>query len=144
MLLFYIQILLEKLLTRCLKVAHREYIMRDVYKTENGQLEIGVIENDHAVIMEWRGKSTSLYPFEFLNPIFDRALTKNKNIIMNFCKVDFLTSTTLTPLVKILETVREGNIHIELEYDSRIEWQTLTFSALSFFTECDRIKITGL
>jgi len=119
--------------------------MKSLYTSANQYLTILVEETDNALVLKWSGKSTSLYPSEFLNPIFEEALATHKKIIMNFYRLDFVTSSTITPLIKLLEKIKnDGSWQLELQYDSSVDWQNLTFSALGVFTECDRIQIKGL
>jgi len=118
--------------------------MKSSYTSVNQHLTIHVEENDKELILKWSGKSTSLYPSEFLNPIFNEALAANKKIIMNFNDLSFVTSSTITPILKLLDSIKNGSLQIELQYDSSVDWQNLTFSALGVFTECDRIHIKGL
>ena len=102
------------------------------------------MEDDDTILMEWIGKSTSLYPSQFLDPIFNKALAKNKKIILNFSQLSYVTSSTLTPIIKLLDSVNRGTGQIEIRYDSTVDWQVLTFPSFIMFTECDRIKIAEI
>lgn len=118
--------------------------MKNEYSTDNGQLTISIEENDLAIILKWHGKSTSLYPSDFLDPVFEEVLAKNKKIIMDFSRLIFITSSTLTPIIKLLDKIKNGSGEIELQYKENIDWQFLTFSAFAVFSECGRIKITSI
>jgi len=118
--------------------------MSKSYTSENGFLTLNLEESEDTVLVRWSGRSTSLYPYDFLKPIFNDVLAFNKKIVMNFVKVDLVTSSTLTPLVELLEIIKNGDWQIELQFDSGIEWQELTFSALAVFSQCDRIHLNGI
>jgi len=118
--------------------------MVQTFQTENKQLTITLEEKNDVVILAWSGKSTSMYPDDFLAPIFQKALALDKPIIMNFLKLEYLISTTLKPIFMLLETVKNGKGKIELQYDAKVDWQRMTFTAFEFYTDCERIKITGI
>jgi len=112
------------------------------------KLQIDVIDNDNIEVI-WRGKSIELKPGKFITPILINALTKSsemkKRIILNFCDMEYMNSSTITPVIKILDRVKRGNLSLTILYRQSQKWQELMFSALEIFeTEDDRVKIKGL
>ena len=56
-----------------------------------------------------------------------------------------MNSSTITPLIKILERAKRGTSHVTVLYDKSLHWQDLTFSALEIFkTDDKRVDIKGV
>ena len=127
------------------KVEFEGKMSEKIFTTENQNLTIRVVESPNEVILYWLGKCTLLYPSEFINPIFQEALSTGKKIVMNFLKLDYITSSTFAPLIKLLNIVKANNGHIEILYDKLSDWQEHNFSALNLFcTDDGRIRVTGV
>jgi len=55
-----------------------------------------------------------------------------------------MNSSTITPIIKILERAKRGSTHVTVLYDKSLKWQDLIFSALTIFTTKDkRVEIRG-
>jgi len=121
-------------------------------KTESfvsGLLEIEVKENNDSIIAEWAGKSIQRNPGKFITPILVNVLKKssdrNKRIILDFRKLDYMNSSTITPIIKVLERAKKGTIKVTVLYENDLKWQDLSFSALEIFqTKDKRVEIKGL
>ena len=112
-------------------------------------LTIEVEESDGAINIRWVGKSADRTPGVFINPILNDALVKssagNKEITMNFQDLEFMNSSSIAPIVKILDRAKRGNNRVSILYRKSLSWQELSFSALVVFqTKDDRIQIKGL
>lgn len=119
----------------------------ETYKSNLLTIEVEDLEN--SIIIRWIGKSADRTPGVFINPILNEALLKssneNKEIIMNFQNLEFMNSSTVAPIVKILDRAKRGTNRISIEYRKSLNWQELSFSALVVFqTKDDRIQIKGL
>jgi hypothetical protein len=56
-----------------------------------------------------------------------------------------MNSSTITPVIKILERAKRGETQIEVVYQKSLKWQDLIFSALEIFQTNDRrVEIKGL
>jgi hypothetical protein len=117
-------------------------------KYTNDLLVITVTEENEHVHMHWAGKSIDRKPSIFLTPILlkvvKRCMEKQKRMIMDFCEIEYMNSSTITPIIKILERAKRSDISVSVEYLANLKWQDLIFSALEIFqTKDNRIQIHG-
>jgi hypothetical protein len=115
----------------------------------NEFLKIEVKENLNSIVTGWRGKSIHRNPSQFITPILVNILRKssdcNKRIILDFRKLEYMNSSTITPVIKILERAKRGKGQITVLYKKALKWQELSFSALEIFqTNDQRVEIRGL
>ncbi len=114
---------------------------------KNNLLTIEIEEDESSVYMKWLGKSVDREPGAFLIPILSKAIgsgTGGKRVVFDFCNLEFMNSSTITPISKIMETAKNGICHLQIIYMRSINWQELSFSALRIFETRDkRIEITG-
>jgi hypothetical protein len=112
-------------------------------------LKIEIQENGDSITTYWTGKSIDRNPSQFINPILvdlvNRSSEENKRIVLDFQKLDYMNSSTITPLIKILERANKGKINVSVQYNKRLKWQDLSFSALKIFqTKDKRVEIRGI
>ena len=115
----------------------------------NKYLTIEVNENETSIDVKWLGKSVDREPSKFISPILVDVLqtssVRNKRIIMDFRKMAYMNSSTITPIIKILERAKRGMTKITILYQKSLKWQKLNFSALEVFrTKDNRLEIKGL
>lgn len=96
----------------------------------------------------WRGKSTEREPGPFLVPVlaeaFESARSAGVPLVLDFTGLDYMNSSTFTPVVKALDDSRRLSVPVVLEYSLSRRWQALSFSALRTFETLDgRIKVNG-
>lgn len=116
--------------------------MNDKYTCKGLTLRIEELEKQIAVF--WEGRSTERDPSLFLTPIFNELLNKNKKIILNFKSLEFMNSSTITPLLKVMDRLKNSSGEILIIYADDLKWQKLSFSALEIFkTKDHRIDIVG-
>ncbi len=123
--------------------------MMKAKKYTNNNLSIEVIEHEDAINVKWEGKSIDREPGKFISPILvkvtEMASTLNKRITMDFQSLSYLNSSTITPIIKILERAKKGMTKITIIYRKSLKWQELNFTALEVFrTEDNRLEIKGL
>ena len=123
--------------------------MEDKEKFTAKLLSIEVCETDTAIDVKWLGKSVDRQPSKFISPILvkvlDMASSINKRITMDFRELDYMNSSTITPIIKVLERAKNGKAQITILYKKSLKWQELNFTALEIFgTDDDRLKIKGL
>jgi hypothetical protein len=119
----------------------------DVYV--HNLLKIIVKEDGDIIKIHWTGRSIDRQPDKFISPILVDILKKSsaghKRIVFDFCKLNYMNSSTITPIIKILERAKRGKAKITILYDQSLKWQDLNFSALNIFqTKDQRIEIKGL
>lgn len=115
----------------------------------NNQLQLDIIEDDNAVAIQFLGKSILRDPNEFVMPILLKYLAEAKasgrRVVLDFCQLAYMNSSTLTPIIKILEKVRVGEGSLTIRYQKTLKWQHISFSALAIFQTKDlRIEIKGV
>ena len=118
-------------------------------KYTNKYLTIEVIEHESTIDVNWEGKSIDREPGKFISPILVKVLEMasalNKRIIMDFQSLSYMNSSTITPIIKILDRAKNGMTKITITYQKTLKWQELNFSALEVFrTEDNRLEIKGL
>lgn len=114
-----------------------------------GLLHIEIKEEDNSISINWTGKSIDREPGKFITPILVEAIKesseKNKRVIIDFRELSYMNSSTITPLIKILERAKRGSTSITVYYKKSLHWQDLSFSALEIFiTKDQRVEIKGL
>jgi hypothetical protein len=123
--------------------------MSDKQIFEDGLLKLEVMENSDSINVDWKGKSTERNPGSFLTPILLKVLKNssdtNKRIVMDFRNLQYMNSSTITPIIKILERAKKSNKRLTVLYDKSLKWQELNFSAIEIFQTKDlRIQIKGI
>jgi hypothetical protein len=112
------------------------------------QLQLNASEDESALTIRFSGKSILREPAEFVMPILVRALedatNSQKRLVLDFCELAYMNSSTLTPVIKVLERARLGEGYITALYRKSLKWQAVSFSALTIFQTSDgRIQIRG-
>jgi len=112
-------------------------------------LKIELEEKKDTINISWSGKSVDREPGKFITPILVNAIRRssglNKKIILDFRKLDYMNSSSITPVIKILERAKRGRTQIGVVYKKSLKWQDLSFSALEIFkTKDGRVEIKGL
>jgi hypothetical protein len=123
--------------------------MSNIETYRSNKLSIDVEENNSTIDIKFSGKSTEREPENFIAPILVESIQNsekfNKNIIINFSSLEFMNSSTITPLIKILETAKDNSTSLSIIYKKSKKWQELSFSALKIFeTKDHRIEIKGI
>lgn len=112
-------------------------------------LKIELQEDEKSVHVRWSGKSTHRKPSQFVTPLLLKAFKKSgeteKRVILDFRELDYMNSSTITPVIKILERAKRGKNKVSILYEKSLKWQDLNFSALDLFQTNDgRVQIRGL
>ncbi|MCX5745467.1 MAG: hypothetical protein NT062_23570 [Proteobacteria bacterium] len=89
----------------------------------------------------WKGKSNERNPQEVLKPWFDTLLTtvsqQGGAIEMHFDKIEHFNSSTITALIRLIQSCRKGGVKLTMVYDQSLKWQRLSFDALRVFEKND-------
>lgn len=115
----------------------------------SGKLTLTVTDNDETIEVRWLGVSIERNPTEFLVPILSKIIRRSseefKRVVLDFSRLEYMNSSTITPVVKILERASRGASRITVKYDASLNWQELTFSALKIFcTDDKRVDIISI
>jgi hypothetical protein len=123
--------------------------MSDVVKQyAHGELTLELTRSPGELRLAWRGKSADREPGRFLMPVLadalERARVDRVPLALDFSELDYMNSSTFTPVVKALDESRRLSVPLVLEYSLSRKWQALSFSALRTFETLDgRIKVRG-
>jgi hypothetical protein len=122
--------------------------MPDVKRYAEGDLALEVSEGGGEVRAVWRGKSADREPGRFLVPVLsdllEQARAASARLVLDFSPLEYMNSSTFTPVVKVLDEARRAGVPITLEYSASRKWQALSFSALrTFETRDGRVSVHG-
>ena len=111
-------------------------------------LNIEVTEDDDTINAIWKGKSIDREPGRFIMPILTRMIKSSsdtdKSVTLDFRELAYMNSSTITPVIKILERAKRGSTRVTVFYNKSLKWQDLIFSALTIFkTKDNRVEIRG-
>ena len=111
-------------------------------------LSISVTEDDEAITALWSGKSIEREPGKFITPLLMRLIKRcsdlDKRLLLDFRNIEFMNSSTITPIIKMLERAKRGSSRMTVVYDGESKWQELIFSALTIFsTGDDQVLLKG-
>ena len=112
-------------------------------------LTLTVSEEAATVLVLWSGRSTAREPAEFLIPILTKALDRaselKRTLTLDFRAIEYFNSSTITPVVRLIEEAKRRGGSMVIQYDKKLRWQELSFSALQVFHTGDqRIRILGV
>lgn len=115
---------------------------------QDGPLTLKLYDSGEALTLEWLGMSMGRQPGEFLVPVLTSALEEAnavaKRLVIDFRKLEYLNSSTMTPVIRILEHARRNGFSLRILYDKGLKWQALSFTALELFrTQDGRIEVRG-
>ncbi|MCC7381114.1 MAG: hypothetical protein IT384_04755 [Deltaproteobacteria bacterium] len=115
----------------------------------SASLAVDVEDDASRIVLTWSGRSMDHEPGQFILPILMRALedavADNKQVVLDFRAVEYLNSSTITPLIRVLEQARRGTARVRLVYNRSLRWQALSFTALEVFQTSDgRVEVAGI
>jgi hypothetical protein len=119
-----------------------------VNRYAEGDLTLEVSESPGEIRVVWRGKSADREPGRFLVPVLaevlERARAAGARLVHDFSALEYMNSSTFTPVVKAVDEARRAGVSLVLEYSLARKWQALSFSALrTFETQDGRISVHG-
>jgi hypothetical protein len=120
---------------------------KETFSDRNLTLEVA--DDGQAIRVEWLGKSTARNPASFLAPVLQKALAQaaaaGRPLVLDFTRVAYMNSSTITPIIRLLDEAKRGGHAVTVLYRADLKWQALSFSALEIFeTEDQRIAIRGV
>ncbi len=112
------------------------------------QLKLEILDVGAEIEVRWLGKSVERNPSQFLIPklsdVMKRGTDEDKVVVWDFRQLEYMNSSTITPVIKTLEMVKKGSGRVRLVYNKAKKWQDLSFSALRIFeTKDGRIQVVG-
>ncbi len=115
---------------------------------QQGELKLDVKDGPGGPVVTWLGRSTARDPGNFIGPLLTRlykaAVDSGKALVLDFRKLDYMNSSTITPVIRLLHEAKKSGGKVTITYTAASRWQDLSFSALTIFaTEDKRIEIRG-
>ena len=119
-----------------------------VTRWEEKTLALELRVTDVELRLVWTGKSADREPGRFILPVLldviERARAAGKPVVLDFLELEYMNSSTFTPIVKSLSEARKAMVTVVLEYSLQRKWQALSFSALRTFETLDgRVQVQG-
>ena len=120
---------------------------QETFTSRNLTLEVE--DDGHTMRVGWLGKSTARDPGAFIAPLLSKALAHARSVkrplIMDFTRLEYMNSSTITPIIRILDEAKRTGLTVTVMYRQSLKWQELSFSALEIFqTQDGRIEIRGV
>jgi len=114
-----------------------------------GALTLELKDENGEVQVVWFGKSTAREPGKFILPVLVQAIdlcaTQAKPLILDFQNVGYMNSSTITPIIRVLDKAKHAANAVRVIYKKDLRWQELSFSALAVFQTHDhRIEVRGV
>ena len=79
-----------------------------------------------------------------LSALVEDCRRSAEKLCLDFSALEYMNSSTFTPIVKTIDEARRAGVGIALEYSQAKKWQALSFSALRTFETADgRIAVLG-
>lgn len=115
---------------------------------QHGDLKLEARDGATGPVLTWLGRSTARDPGNFIGPIlgnlFKQASGAGKGLLLDFRKLEYMNSSTITPVIRLLHEAKKNGGKVTILYTAASRWQDLSFSALTIFaTEDKRIEIRG-
>ena len=116
---------------------------------QDAALTLELSEEAAAVRVAWSGRSMARTPGKFILPVILKAIelsrASQKRLELDFQQIDYMNSSTITPIIRVLEQAGRGADPVRILYNKGRRWQELSFSALAVFQTADgRIEILGV
>jgi hypothetical protein len=113
-----------------------------------GELSLEAVETPAEIRVAWRGRSADREPGRFLSPILRELIEacrrSQARLCLDFTALEYMNSSTFTPVVKTIHEARQAGVTVALEYSQAKKWQALSFSALrTFETNDGRVAVVG-
>ena len=119
-----------------------------VRRWAQGELSVEAHPGAGELRLVWRGRSAEREPGTFLAPLLSQAVESCKRgsqrLTLDFSALEYMNSSTFTPVVRAIDEARRAGVAIALEYSQAKKWQALSFSALRTFETPDgRVAVLG-
>jgi hypothetical protein len=113
---------------------------------EDGKLKLEIIFDSQLIMVRWFGESKEREPIKFINPVFDKIYVKDSHspLILDFTNLEYMNSSTVTPIVKQIERAKKQGRKLEIRYKKGLKWQELSFAALRVFVVPNQIEVNGI
>lgn len=105
-----------------------------------------LVQDGAEAVMQWQGTSTAREPAAIINPYVDKIvpLLKNKPVRVDFTQLQYMNSSTVTPIIRLIRLFDSEGIKTTVIYDKNSKWQQASFKALETLARMlDNIDVLG-
>jgi hypothetical protein len=97
-----------------------------------GNLKVTVVAQGESVKVCLLGESDGRAMGEALGPYLKRLAgsCRAKTVQIDFAKLDYMNSSTLTPIVQFLQLLSDTALRVTVRYRSDLQWQATSFRAM--------------
>jgi hypothetical protein len=119
-----------------------------VKRWAEGELSLEAHPGKGELHVVWQGRSADRDPGRFLQPVLaglvQSARASAARLRLDFTGLEYMNSSTFTPIVKAIDEARRAGVPLSLEYSQAKKWQALSFSALRTFETGDgQVAVLG-
>jgi hypothetical protein len=86
------------------------------------------------LVVRFSGRSASREADVELAPLFGRvtalARDERRAVVLRFEALEYFNSSTIAALVRFIRAAQEAGVALEIVYDARQRWQTMSFDGL--------------
>lgn len=100
---------------------------------QSGELQIRIESTARILRLGWHGRSDSQDPGAVLRPLFaelQSELAGDKEVELDFTKFEYMSSSTIRPIIQFLEDSRKQVRDVRVRYTPAKNWQRLSFKAI--------------
>ncbi len=112
-----------------------------IRRFQEGELALEVHPTPGELRVVWTGRSAERDPSRFLGPLLAEVVETCRKagarLRLDFAALEFMNSSTFSPIVRAIDQARRAGVAIALEYAQAKKWQALSFSALRTFETSD-------
>ena len=117
--------------------------MEIIEELNENQLKLKAVDAGDTVKVPWQGKSNDRNPSLYLGPFFEKVIKHvkdaGKKLELDFTQLQYMNSSTITPVVQLLDQARESGLSVFVLYDKSKSWQEISFSAMTIFESGDPV-----
>lgn len=102
----------------------------DNFKEDN--LEIIVDSVGSTVVVCWKGRSDARDPNSTISPFLIKLIPDlvGKEVTIDFLLLEYMNSSTVSPILKMINELENHNVKSVVYYDENLKWQVASFKAL--------------
>jgi hypothetical protein len=105
--------------------------MNKTFQADDLKIEVKVERT--LVCLTWLGQSNSRDPSAVLRPLFDELtghVSKEREVELDFRSFEYMNSSAFRPILLFVQQASKSSRGVRVRYDSRKNWQRLSFKTL--------------
>src|SRR3954451_13341245 len=94
---------------------------------QDGALKLELEQGTNEIRVAWSGRSTAREPGRFILPVLSKAVELSDvagyPLVLDFRRIEYMNSSTITPIIRMLEQARRASRSIRVLYQKSVKWQ---------------------